>query len=170
MLIGVDCGKTGGVAFLFSNGEVEAFPMPLTSLDLVQLLEVKVEQERKICGIKTMPNIRAVVESVNAMPSGGRKMGATAAFSFGRSFEMPQSIFSALRIPYSLVSAVTWQKVLKCKKAKEYKDRKNLLYRQAQQLFPQVFEGALIGYGKAIADALLILEYGRIQKLDSIGG
>jgi len=171
MIIGIDVGSKGGASFLMHDGSVSAYPFEgMTRLDLVTLLEQKVEEERKLQGVKHSPVIRAIIEDVNARPNGKVKIGATSAFTFGKMAERPAAMLSALRIPYSLMRPQEWQKALRLTKPKDYSKGKVYLYEKAQELYPKVFDGQLKGWGKAVCDAVLIMEVARIQRVDkSIG-
>lgn len=171
MLIAVDIGKTGGIAVLYHDGSVEVFTMPITRLDYLELLEVALEKDRAIAHSPTKPTkVRAVIEKQTAMPSqGGRKMGAKSAFSFGQSYEMHLTMFTALKIPFELVTAKEWQKYLKLTKPPEYKKGKEYLRMKASEIFPDLLYGQTLGYQRSVCDALLILDYARLKSVDKYG-
>lgn len=89
----------------------------------------------------------AILERVSASP----QMGVTSAFSFGKGYGGLLMALTALQIPFELVSPVRWQNALGCRT----KGDKNITKRRAQQIFPN------IQITHAIADALLLAEYGR---------
>lgn len=89
----------------------------------------------------------AYIEKVHSMP----KQGVASSFTFGRGFGVLIGALAALRIRYEFVTPQTWQKAMGCMS----KGDKNVTKAAAQRLFPQV------KVTHAIADALLIAEYGR---------
>lgn len=141
LYIGVDPGKTGGVAALTEEGSVfRVEKMPDLEAELYHLL----------CALSAaaQPKIaRAVLEHVSAWP----KMGAVSAFTFGRGYGALHMALITVGIPYQVVTAQTWQAALSCRSKRD----KNITKRRAQQLFPRVT------VTHAIADALLMAEYCR---------
>lgn len=143
--IGIDPGKSGGVAVLSGAG-VTAYSMPVTDGDLVQLL-----REHSIPG-KTV----AFVEKVSSSP----QMGVVSAFKFGRSVGAIGMACVALGIRMELVTPQSWQKsfglIVKGRGLGQGDtEKKNRNKARAQELFP----GLKITH--ATADCLLIAEYGR---------
>lgn len=141
--IGIDPGKGGGIARVARGGDaLEVGPMPETDRDVFEILD----------GMRTKagwPHVHcfAVVERVSASP----QMGVVSAFTFGRGYGALLMALAASGIPFELVSPVKWQTALGCRT----KGDKNVSKRTAQQLFPTV------KVTHAIADALLLAEYGR---------
>lgn len=136
MILGIDPGKSGGFAIVTDiNGEAHAFDK-LTPTDIVLLL-------------KHLPHPIEVayIEQVSAMP----KQGVCSVFAFGQNYGWWQGVLNALGIPIERVSPLKWQTYMKCRTG----GNKNISKARAQEIFP---------YTKmthAIADALLIAEYGR---------
>jgi hypothetical protein len=147
-IIGIDVGKSGGIAFL-CGGEVSlAVKMPETHRDLFDLLH-------DAAALDGPPTI-AFVENVNASP----QMGVVSAFKFGKSVGAVQMACIAAGIRMELVSPQKWQKALGLKPTghgigQGDTEKKNRNKARAQELFP----GIKITH--AIADCLLIAEYGR---------
>lgn len=135
--IGIDPGLGGGLAAIGEGGTVRAFKMPVTDRDVLDLLS------QFLGGGGT----RAVLERVSASP----QMGVVSAFTFGRGFGGLTMALTAARIPFDLVTPRTWQTALACLSGGD----KNITKRRAQQLFPH------LAVTHAIADALLLAEYGR---------
>lgn len=138
IILGIDPGKSGGFATLFEDGSatgaVAALPMPLSPHDLVDALNW------------TSPAV-AYLERVASSP----QMGVKSAFTFGQGFGVILGVLAALEIRTELVAPGVWQRAMGCLS----KGDKNVTKRKAQQLFP----GLTVTH--AIADALLIAEYGR---------
>lgn len=93
--IGIDPGKKGGIAILYENNSVCAYPF----------------SEEILVGIALALNasgkpIVAAVEKVGAMPHQGVK----SMFTFGSGFGFIQGVLSALKIPFQLVPPQKWKK------------------------------------------------------------
>ena len=138
--IGIDPGVNGGIAMLAedSGRVIGTWKMPSTERDLIDMLDV-------------MEPAHATLERVSASP----QMGVVSAFTFGKGYGGLMMALSAVRIPFDLVSPVKWQNALGCRSGGD----KNVTKRRAQQLFPNV------KITHAIADALLLAEYGRRSHL-----
>jgi len=145
IVIGIDPGKSGGIASINDELRIMVAKMPETSLDIYRLID-------SLAGHDAI----AVIEKVGATP----QMGVVSAFKFGRSVgELHMAcLASELRILY--VTPQKWQKEFSLlSKArgigKGDTAKKNRNKAKAQELFPG------IAITHAIADALLIAEYGR---------
>ena len=136
MIIGIDPGSASGGIAILSEGKVEVFKMPETEMDIFQIFEDR-------CFDK--PTV--FLEIVHSMP----KQGISSAFKFGKNFGFLLGVVTALRYPLHMVSPQRWQKELGCMSRGD----KNVTKVKCQQLFPQ------IKVTHAVADALLIAEYGR---------
>ncbi len=142
--IGIDPGKSGGIAIVESGFDPVEFPpetvrLSETPADVVDWIWSTV-------GIQSCP-ARAYIEQVHATP----QMGVTSAFTFGKSYGWLLGVLDALRIPYEFVSPQKWQKAMGCLS----KGDKNVTKAAAQRLWPTD------RITNATADALLIAEYGR---------
>jgi hypothetical protein len=135
--IGIDPGLSGGIAFIPTTGEPWAHKMPETDRDLYDLLRDSTRDSEA----------RAVVELVHSSP----QMGVKSAFTFGEGYGRLGMALTALGVPYERVRPQAWQKAMGCLT----KGDKNVSKRKAQELFPT------LKITHAIADALLIAEYGR---------
>jgi Holliday junction resolvasome RuvABC endonuclease subunit len=91
---------------------------------------------------------KAYIESVHSSP----QMGVTSAFTFGRGFGWLEMALTAANVPFERITPQKWQKAMGCLT----KGDKNVSKRKAQELFPD------IKVTHAIADSLLIAEYGRM--------
>ncbi len=145
-IIGIDPGKSGGIALLIPGCPPEADKMPGTAMDLLESLS------------NYSDGTIAFVEKVNAGP----RMGSSASFKFGQSVgEIRMACLAAgLRLEY--VSPQKWQKelglIVKGRGLGQGDtDKKNRNKARAQELFG----GCGIKLTHAVCDALLIAEYGR---------
>ena len=137
--IGIDPGKNGGLAMIDSDGAVvDVVPMPDTPYDILDLLR---EWERET------EYVSAMLEQVASSP----QMGVKSSFTFGQGFGWLEMALHAAGIPFHRVAPSRWQRAIGCLT----KGDKNVTKRKAQELFPSV------KVTHAIADALLIAEYGR---------
>jgi crossover junction endodeoxyribonuclease RuvC len=81
----------------------------------------------------------------------GRKQGVSSTFKFGVAYGFVRGVVVALKIPFHEVSPQKWQKAMGCMTRGD----KNVSKAAAQRLFPA------LKITHAVADALLIAEYGR---------
>lgn len=150
-IIGIDPGKSGGMAVLF-NGDAWATNMPETTKDIWDYfvaMYVRQQTEDEPTYI--------FMEDVHSMPTDGSK----AAHSFG--LNCGELRMAVVRFRHEFVRPVDWMKELNCKlsfpkdlpRSKRRTKQKNHNKAKAQQLFPD------LKVTHAIADALLIAEYGR---------
>jgi len=142
MILGIDPGLSGAMAVLDNKEVVLLIPFAKTTPhDIVAYL-------------KPLKISIAYLEAVNAMPH----QGVTSMFKFGMNYGMWQGILVALGIPFQRVYPLKWQTAMSCRTG----GNKNISKARAQELFPR------IKITHAIADALLIAEYGRRQSLATI--
>ncbi len=140
VFIGVDPGVNGGIAIISETGAVqETCKMPVTDRDILDAL-----------AIVNPALARAMLERAHASP----QMGVTSAFTFGGGYRALRMALTAIGIPFDIVTSHVWQKTLGCRSGGD----KNVTKARAQQLFPS------IKVTHAIADALLLAEYGRRQE------
>jgi len=137
--LGIDPGVAGGIAVLNADGSLSrAVPMPETERDLIDLFVKVVEDSR---------DVHAMIERVYSSP----QMGVASAFTFGKGYGALLMALTACRVPFDQVVPAKWQQVMGC----QSRGDKNVTKRRAQQLWPNV------KITHAIADALLLAEYGR---------
>lgn len=144
LFVGVDPGVSGGIAIIDSAGNpVLVTKMPETDRDVFNTFTID--------GVRYQA--RAVLEKVNPGVFGrpGAKMGVVSAFTFGGNYRALKMALTAADIPFDEVLPVKWQTVMGCRSGGD----KNITKARAQQLFPKV------KVTHAIADALLLAEYGR---------
>lgn len=134
--IGIDPGKSGGIARIDTAGKViGANRMPDTERDILDLLA------------NDIGGAYAVVERVSSWPG----MGVVSAFTFGRGYGALLMALVSNNVPFETIPPAHWQKTMGCLSKRD----KNVTKRKAQQLF----HGLTVTH--AIADALLLAEYGR---------
>jgi len=136
--IGIDPGGSGGIAVIdIETGSVHTCNLSITEQDVwIWLNETT-----------NMLSAYATIEQVHSMPQQSSQSG----FTFGRSYGFLIGLLTAISIPYKFVTPQKWQKGMQCLT----KGDKNVSKAAAQRLWPQ------IKMTHAIADALLIAEYGR---------
>lgn len=141
--IGIDPGKSGGIALLKANGDpVMTWPTPDSLLELWAIF-------KRLSG-----GSRAVLERVWTSP----QMGVVSAGTFMRNVGNLEAFLTAAAIPYDSVTPARWQGHFGClapKGTPQGEKDKNITKRAAQRLFPDV----VVTHHNA--DALLIAEYCR---------
>lgn len=142
--IGVDPGKSGGIALIDPEGPVVyVYSMPDTERavwDLIQELSVESVSY-------------AAIEKVHSFPGQGVK----STFTFGQGYGFLRGCLTAAGIPFEEVRPQEWMRGLgipQRSRTEAKKDYKNRLLQFAQQLYPSV-EGITL----ATCDALLIATY-----------
>lgn len=153
-VLGVDPGKLGGFAVLDMEGNViDIHKMPETPQDILEYL-------RRFCRTELFGNdYVCYMERVGTgMPGQSSKATAT----FARHNGHLEMALLALGIKTNEVTPAKWMKYYQLGKSSDYSktEWKNRLKGKAQQLFPN--ENVTL----AIADALLIAEYGRKQEVN----
>lgn len=142
-IIGIDPGKSGGIAWITTHGPV-AEKMPETLADLWDLIDNIADKGGTM---RHAEPVTAYIEVVHSSP----QMGVKSAFTFGNSYGHLEMALTAAEIPFERVRPQQWQKTMGCLT----KGDKNVSKRKAQELFPS------LKITHATADALLIAEYGR---------
>jgi crossover junction endodeoxyribonuclease RuvC len=136
MILGIDPGKSGGFALITETGGIAYAFDKHTPTDIVQILRL------------VAPTIKiAYIERVSAMP----KQGVVSVFTFGQNYGWWQGVLTALGIRIERVVPLKWQTYMGCRTGGD----KNVSKARAQELFPEE------KITHAVADALLIAEYGR---------
>ena len=130
--IGIDPGKSGGIAIISEEGAF-AIKMPETEKDIFEYLR------------DNSYNSFCLIEQVHAMPG----QGVTSMFNFGMGYGGLRMALIGANIPFETVTPQKWQKALGCRTGGD----KNVSKRKAQELFPD------IKITHAIADCLLIAHY-----------
>lgn len=155
MIIGIDPGKSGGIAVWDANWvEVEVFKMP----ENVRAMNVLFSEFKAMDG-----KVFVIIEKVQLRKDDTGNVGKM--FRLQKmitNFDQIKTVLSIVGLPFIEVTPVEWQKYLRLrKKEKEsYDDRKNRFKIAAKQFYP------LIKVTLWNADALLLLEFGRRKKRD----
>lgn len=155
-IMAVDPGKSGGIAVLHEYG-VLAYTMPESDEELLGLCRsIQCDHRPTIC----------YFEKVNGY-MGNTKSTGSSGFVFGDAVGSERIAIKSCGIPLELVAPQTWQKELsipprKKGEAGESKTEwKKRLLARAQSLYPATFEGFNKGDSLQVADAVLLIEYGR---------
>lgn len=129
--VGIDPGKTGGVAVLNEDGSLELFTIPTvgTEVDLkllYEFIESKTRGPHMVC-----------LEDVHAIPG----TGAGSNFSFGKIKGQKEGMLVGMKATYVLVGPKTWQKTMwqgtpLMKNAKGGNDTKAISLLAARKWFP----------------------------------
>ena len=140
IFIGVDPGKSGGVACIDDENNMQCFRFPKDLSSLVSTMKI----------IRKIDKCFAKLELVHSFPNQGVK----STFTFGENYGIWQGILSTLDIKYSKVTPRKWMAhygVL----PKVKKDRKNRLKDIAQRAYPDTKVTLYV------ADAILIAKYAK---------
>lgn len=160
VIIGVDPGKSGGIAVLRTMQPcVSTFEMPESELVLYEVVQSFREHHDPELKITTV-----FIEQVNAMPG----QGVTSMFNFGKEVGRLNQAF--VLFPRRYVRPQVWQKALgipprkKTETQTQWKDR---LRFKAQEMVPlallpfNFWRLRTLAEQRAISDALLIALYGQ---------
>lgn len=123
--IGIDPGKSGGIAIIHSDGSVSVASFCIeTYRDLMAAMSVRPDK------------CIACVECVHAFSG----QGVTSCFNFGMNFGWIQGMLYAFSVPVELVSPVRWKKHygLIFGRGADKKEIKAASIRKAKELFPCV--------------------------------
>ena len=146
--IGIDVGKSGGIAWIDETGKACVEKMPDTLKDLWELIEKDIlHATGNLHFGNSTRNCKAYLEQISSSP----QMGVVSAFTFGNGYGHLEMALTAAGIPFERVRPQVWQKAMGCLT----KGDKNVSKRKAQELFPH------LKITHATADACLIAEYGR---------
>ena len=152
MIIGIDPGKSGGIAVWNANwSEIEVFKMPENVRDMNLLFTELVNMTDKAFVI-----LEKVQMQQGDVKNIGRMFRLQKLFA---NYEQIRVVLSIIGMQFVEVKPMEWLKYLRlAKKGEEYTDRKRRLKEAAKQLYP------LTKVTLWNADALLLLEYGRRRK------
>ena len=155
-IIGIDPGKSGGIAYLLMKDNIpiasDAKKMPETERDLYNRIN-----ELFNWAINNGAEPVCYLEKVWAMQGEGVK----SVWTFSGNYHGIRMALIANMIPFHDVTSMKWQKKLSVAKSNPAVPKtahKNNLKAAAQQLFPH------IKMTKALCDALLLCEYGKIME------
>lgn len=142
--IGIDPGKSGGIAFI-NEFRIQTFPYSDETL-------IKCLQKARDWG--GHDKVRVCLEKVNAMPG----QGVVSMFNFGKSLGFIEGVLQAYSIPYQLVPPQKWRKEFSITGGKTHS------IQVCQKLFPKISLLATPRSRKphdGMAEALLMAEYAK---------
>jgi len=148
MIVGIDPGQTGGIAYIdAASGTSDAIPMPLMGKEIDGHELANALRGRSIDTV--------ILEKVHAMP----KQGVSSTFKFGMGFGLVIGVCEALSIPYRLVTPQAWKKAVLAGTTKD-KDAAVSFVRRA---YPSIdlTPGRKRVPHDGMADAVCLAEYGR---------
>ena len=145
LIIGIDPGKGGGVAFLDqTDSTYYCMKFPKELGDLSPIIEGYVNDYKA-------KDIYVIIEHVHSFPTDSRP----AAFSFGRNLGHWEGILSTYELEWHTVAPRTWQEHYDIPVIKNKHERKNWLKDVAKSLFPKT------KVTLHTSDALLIANYAK---------
>lgn len=169
---GVDIGKQGAIAMMYSQEAIETIPMPMikTELDYREIADKISDLAQNYAG-----HIHIVFEKLGVIF--GTSKGT--AFSMGNQAGAIEMICICQNIPYTKVRAVDWQKAMfigveqitkpsKTAGAKPVRDTKAMALVAVKRIFPQqklVFGTRATVPNNNLIDAVLMAEYARRNNL-----
>lgn len=145
--LGIDPGKTGGIAVITESGYAGAWTMPDTLEGICEVLRAYAPPTFAVY---------AVVEKVGAYRIHGRTQGGKSMFTFGHNYGAVRGILTALQISFDDVHPTKWKRHFGLLKT-EKRDALPV----ARELFPDVEFPTRQTMSSGKADALLLAEYAR---------
>ena len=143
--IGIDPGKSGGLAVINEDGIMAAYKCPEKVFDMSVLFRLAV-------GDTAPDNVKLLMERVWARPSNATR----AAFTYGVNYGQWLGIAASHEIKMYTTLPNNWIKWVGCPKALPVKERKHWLRDKAKELYPDVKKVTL-----STSDAILICHYAR---------
>ena len=157
--IGIDPGQSGGIAWIADLADCVYSAKPLKNMTEKDVIDHLLYLTQGAAGMDYQKLIvRATIEAVHSFP----KQGVASTFKFGMSYGALRMALVAAKIRFEAVAPATWQRAFSLptlKKAGSSVAKKNAHKARAQELFPS------LKITHAIADALLIAEFGRRQNM-----
>lgn len=149
--IGIDPGKSGGLAYFTKGSDAPDLFIPYTELVDPKTRDAKLDVLRCIASLH---NSEAYIENVSASP----QMGVSSSFNFGHNAGFWEGMLYALGIKVTKVTPVTWQSALGCRT----QGGKNVTKNKAKLLFPEWDKAHRVTHTNA--DAILIAYYHMVAK------
>jgi hypothetical protein len=143
--IGIDPGKSGGIAIIDEEGKMTAYKCPSSSEEMALLFQI-------LIGSTPAAEISLLMERVWARPTNAVR----AAFSYGVNYGQWLGIAASHEVQMNTSIPVNWIKWVGCPKALKKDVRKRWLKEKARELYPDVNKLTL-----ATSDAILITHYAR---------
>lgn len=152
MIIGIDPGVTGAVAFLSDELKLLAvFDLPVMTTGKKQ--QINPYELLRILAKEETGTTVVYLEQVSAMPG----QGVSSTFGFGVSFGIIQGVVAGLGLPLVMITPATWKR-----RAGLLGKEKDATRTKMQQLFPQAPLGRKKDIGRA--DAIAIALYSNLEK------
>jgi len=145
VIIGIDPGKCGGAA-IYHDGKISVYSFKnKTESDIVSYMDSYYTYKPKV-----------YMEKVHSAPG----QGVASMFTFGQQYGFIRGVMVSLGVPIIDVTPYEWQRSLRIpsRNGKTYTEHKKMLRQIAEKLFP------IPGVNAETADALLIMQYGRIKE------
>jgi hypothetical protein len=155
IIIGIDGGKSGGIAIRYPENGTLVYPMPDTAADIFRLFVAGELLKRIHEGEK----VHVFFEKAQSMP----KMGIAAMFNYGKSVGIIEGMIVALGYAYTLVGPKEWMRVMHLGTDSALGTKERSL-QACYRLFPHIDLKPTARCRKdsdGMAEALLIAEYGR---------
>ena len=143
--IGIDPGKSGGLAVIDEEGKMTAYKCPDSSEEMALLFQICI-------GNTPAEKIMLLMERVWARPTNAVR----AAFSYGVNYGQWLGISATHEVQMNTVIPVGWIKWVGCPKALKRDVRKRWLKEKARELYPDINKLTL-----ATSDAILITHYAK---------
>ena len=140
--IGIDPGKSGGIAVIMEDGSSKAYKCPDNIKDMALVFSIAMGNTAPI-------NTHVAIEKVWAHPGDARSR----AFVFGTNYGQWQGIIASHEIDFVEIPPQRWMKYYSVPKL-EKTQRKNWLKDKAKKIFPDHKKITLYN-----ADALLIADF-----------
>ena len=159
--IGIDPGFEGAIAHINAKHAwlASGFPMPITGTGKDREIDMAAIALRLTAIRNADVNVHVFLEKAQAMP----KQGVSSTFKFGVGYGKIQAILSTMRIPYTLITPMTWKKAVLVGLA--WKGNKAASIQWAQKAYPDFNlrrTPRSTTDHDGLADALCLAEYGRI--------
>lgn len=106
IVLGIDPGKSGGIAVLVRGKLNHTIPMPVVAKTHGKGKQINTNQVAAILRRYRAADGCVMLERVNAMP----RQGVTSSFDFGRSLGVLEGIISAYSMPLMWVLPQQWKK------------------------------------------------------------
>lgn len=160
--VGIDPGKDGAIAVIFSDGRVDFCDTPTVNVGGTKRQYDENEMARIVLDILCICDAQFSLELTHSMPG----QGVASMFSMGEGLGLWKGILAALGVRWSLVTPQRWKKALMDGQPKE----KSASVIVAKRLFPSVADQLETKRGRALdgrADALLIAEH--LRRTSGVG-
>jgi crossover junction endodeoxyribonuclease RuvC len=154
MILGIDCGQNGALAFFdFEKGELTIFDMPVATVERNGKTKKEVSPAMLAMLCRGIEVRRAIVEKTSARPG----QGVTSMYAFGRSVGIVEGVLGGLNIPTSYVTPQQWRKAMQVREGKDGSRQR------AAELFPKYADQFALKKHDGRAEAALIAYYGALK-------